>query len=116
MPNQDRTKEFRSCVDSIRTRSAQPARNVEKQRLLAQRKQNTSEFTRMAEEIAKDISSTSLRLTKLGQRALSCFARAFAMFINAPIVAKRKTLFDDRPVEISVRGSMVHVRTHDLTL
>ncbi|KZV74911.1 snare protein SED5/Syntaxin 5 [Peniophora sp. CONT] len=83
MPNQDRTKEFRSCVDSIRTRSSQPARSAEKQRMLSQRGESKSEFTRNAQGIAQDISSTSLKLTKLGQ------------------LAKRKTLFDDRPVEIS---------------
>lgn len=83
MPNQDRTKEFRSCVDSIRTRSSQPARSAEKQRMLSQRGETKSEFTNMAKGIAQDISSTSLKLTKLGQ------------------LAKRKTLFDDRPVEIS---------------
>ncbi|KAI0034142.1 t-SNARE [Vararia minispora EC-137] len=83
MPHQERTKEFLSCVDSIRTRSSRPAKSVEKQRLLAQRGENKSELARIAESIARDISNTSLKLVKLGQ------------------LAKRKTLFDDRPVEIS---------------
>ncbi|KAI0322166.1 t-SNARE [Amylostereum chailletii] len=84
MPVQDRTHEFRSCVESIRNRSSVPSRSVEKQRLLAQRKgESKTEFTRMASAIGKDISSTALKLAKLAQ------------------LAKRKTLFDDRPVEIS---------------
>ena len=78
MPNQDRTKEFRSCVDSIRTRSSQPARSAEKQRMLSQRGDTKSEFTQMGKGIAQDISSTSLKLTKLGQRAWPpCSNRAF---------------------------------------
>ncbi|ETW87090.1 hypothetical protein HETIRDRAFT_437732 [Heterobasidion irregulare TC 32-1] len=81
---QDRTNEFRACVESIRNRSSLPARTVEKQRLLQQgRGDNASEFSRMAKVIAKDISTTSTKLGKLAQ------------------LAKRKTLFDDRPVEIS---------------
>ncbi|KAI0814810.1 t-SNARE [Irpex lacteus] len=87
MPVQDRTNEFRACVESIRNRSSLPPRGSEaKQRLLqSQGKEGDgkSEFTRMANAIAKDISSTGIKLGKLAQ------------------LAKRKTLFDDRPVEIS---------------
>ncbi|TFK30844.1 integral membrane protein sed5 [Coprinopsis marcescibilis] len=81
---QDRTNEFRTCVDSIRNRSAVAQKGESRQRLLQNGKQAPkSEFTRMATSIGKDISSTSLKLNKLAQ------------------LAKRKTLFDDRPVEIS---------------
>ncbi|KAI0801022.1 t-SNARE [Fomes fomentarius] len=87
MPVQDRTNEFRACVESIHNRSSFPARGAEqKQRLLQQQSKgegSKSEFTRMASAIGKDISSTTLKLGKLAQ------------------LAKRKTLFDDRPVEIS---------------
>ncbi|KAG5654717.1 hypothetical protein H0H81_007473 [Sphagnurus paluster] len=87
MPVQDRTNEFKACVDSIRSRSSVPARGSEaRQRLLQSNGKpggNKSEFSRMASAIGKDISSTSLKLNKLAQ------------------LAKRKTLFDDRPVEIS---------------
>ncbi|KAF9056570.1 t-SNARE [Panaeolus papilionaceus] len=85
MSLQDRTNEFKSCVDSIRSRSALGSRHAEaKQRLLQQNNTKTKgEFSRMASSIGKDISSTNLKLNKLGQ------------------LAKRKTLFDDRPVEIS---------------
>ncbi|KZT55032.1 t-SNARE [Calocera cornea HHB12733] len=86
MPVQDRTNEFRACVESIRNRSAViPSKGAEqKQRLLANGKhKEKSEFARMAGSIGNDISSTTLKLNKLAQ------------------LAKRKTLFDDRPVEIS---------------
>jgi len=86
MPIQDRTTEFRACVESIRNRSSLPSRGSEaKQRLLQTNGKPGSkgEFSRMASAIGKDISSTSIKLGKLAQ------------------LAKRKTLFDDRPVEIS---------------
>jgi len=88
MPVQDRTFEFKACVESIRNRSAVPSRGAEsKQRLLngdaKGGKHSKSEFARMASAIGKDISSATIKLGKLAQ------------------LAKRKTLFDDRPVEIS---------------
>jgi len=85
MPIQDRTNEFRSCVESIRSRSAASSRGAEaRQRLLQSHgKGNKSDFARMASAIGTDISSTTVKLGKLAQ------------------LAKRKTLFDDRPVEIS---------------
>ncbi|KDQ31012.1 hypothetical protein PLEOSDRAFT_1054141 [Pleurotus ostreatus PC15] len=87
MPVQDRTHEFRACVDSIRNRSVPPRHGEAKQRLLNQANGRTggskSDFARMASAIGKDISSTTIKLGKLAQ------------------LAKRKTLFDDRPVEIS---------------
>jgi len=85
MPLQDRTNEFLACVESIRSRSSLPPKNPGKQRLLDKqaRADSKSDFTRMASTIGKDISSTTVKLGKLAQ------------------LAKRKTLFDDRPVEIS---------------
>ncbi|KAG6832529.1 hypothetical protein H0H92_000158 [Tricholoma furcatifolium] len=87
MPVQDRTNEFKACVDSIRIRSNLPTRDAEaKQRLLQSNGRasgSKSEFSRMASAIGKDLASTSTKLSKLAQ------------------LAKRKTLFDDRPVEIS---------------
>ncbi|KAE9400540.1 t-SNARE [Gymnopus androsaceus JB14] len=84
MPVQDRTNEFNTCVDSIISRSSMPSRRDAKQRLLQNGKSSPkSEFSRMASGIGKDISSTNIKLGKLSQ------------------LAKRKTLFDDRPVEIS---------------
>jgi syntaxin 5 len=73
MPLQDRTNEFRTCVDSTRSRSGPSGRGAEqKQRLLQQRRTGPkSEFTQMATAIGKDISSVSLKLNKLGQCAWS---------------------------------------------
>jgi syntaxin 5 len=67
---QDRTNEFLACVESIRTRSSLPAKHPGKQRLLERqaRDDSKSEFTRMASAIAKDISSTTVKLGKLAQR------------------------------------------------
>jgi len=84
MPLQDRTNEFLACVESIRTRSSLPAKHPSKHLFDKQaRGDSKSEFTCMASAIGKDISSTTVKLGKLAQ------------------LAKRKTLFDDRPVEIS---------------
>ena len=69
MPVQDRTNEFRACVESIRNRSSLPLRAEAKQRLLQTRAEGSKlEFTRMASAIGKDISGTSIKLGKLGQR------------------------------------------------
>ncbi|KAG9004504.1 cis-Golgi t-SNARE syntaxin [Tulasnella sp. JGI-2019a] len=86
MPVLDRTNEFRACVESISKRSASiPTPSAEqKQRLLPNGAGGgKSEFARMAAGIGKDITNTTVKLGKLAQ------------------LAKRKTLFDDRPVEIS---------------
>ncbi|EIW70971.1 syntaxin 5 [Tremella mesenterica] len=89
MPAKDRTAEFHSTLNSIKSRTAlpKPTKDV-KQPLLKEAGPSRgaggkSEFGRMAGAIAKDINSTTLKLQKLAQ------------------LAKRKTLFDDRPIEIS---------------
>ncbi|KAF9270016.1 t-SNARE [Marasmius fiardii PR-910] len=82
MPVQDRTNEFRTCVDSIRKRSA-PAKEAKQKLLNGKAGGSKTEFTKMASAIGKDLSSTNLKLGKLSQ------------------LAKRKALFDDKPVEIS---------------
>jgi len=79
MPVQDRTHEFRACVQSIRTRSSAPTRP----RPAPAAGKGKSEFATMAASIGKDIGGTTVKLGKLAQ------------------LAKRKTLFDDKPVEIS---------------
>lgn len=70
---QDRTNEFKACVDSIRNRSALGNRNSEaKQRLLSSNTKppGKGEFSNMASSIGKDISSTTVKLNKLAQCAL----------------------------------------------
>lgn len=78
MPIQDRTNEFRACVDSIHHRSV--SRGVEqKQRLLQKdRSSSKSEFSRLASAIGKDINNTTLKLNKLAQRTLLEFLAASA--------------------------------------
>ena len=67
MPIQDRTNEFRACVDSICNRYSM--RGVElKQRLLKKDRPSKSEFFRMASTIGKNIRDTSFKLNKLAQR------------------------------------------------
>ncbi|KAJ9112311.1 hypothetical protein QFC19_000730 [Naganishia cerealis] len=109
MAPRDRTREFHSTLYSIRQRStlSNPSpyslssdRDAQaSQRLLPNGSAHdgvhgtgkkahsalaaSSEFARMAGQIGKDINTTTLKLQKLAQ------------------LAKRKTLFDDRPVEIS---------------
>lgn len=76
MPVQDRTNEFRACVESIRTRSSIPSRNAEaKQRLLQDSRKAgpKSEFSRMAVAISKDINNTNIKLGKLAQRELLAY-------------------------------------------
>ncbi len=106
MPVQDRTNEFQACVESIRSRTSIPSRSLPevKQRLLQTQdrgESSRSEFSRMAGGIGKEISATSIKLGKLAQceylpplLTIGC--------VSLRVVAKRKTLFDDRPVEISV--------------
>ncbi|GAA6013695.1 hypothetical protein JCM10207_004823 [Rhodosporidiobolus poonsookiae] len=84
----DRTSEFRSAVESAAFRAASASTSTAQAPLLNQqnsagRNAQRSEFARMAAKIGKDIQGTTGKLEKLAQ------------------LAKRKTLFDDRPVEIS---------------
>ena len=68
MSIQDRTNEFKSCVESIRNRSALANRGSDvKQRLIQSKSNAKGEFSRMASSIGKEISSTNLKLNKLAQ-------------------------------------------------
>ncbi|KAG0338437.1 cis-Golgi t-SNARE syntaxin, partial [Podila humilis] len=89
----DRSAEFFNTVETLRSR-AQPHLSSDKRRLLSPIEQQQPaglsnagkqkpEFAIMASRIGKDIQSTTGKLQKLAR------------------LAKRKTLFDDRPVEIS---------------
>ncbi|SPO20280.1 probable syntaxin, vesicular transport protein [Ustilago trichophora] len=88
----DRTSEFQGLVESIASRSVQPA----KQKLINNTAPGSSpkgEFARRAQAISKDIASTTAKLQRLAQ------------------LARRKTLFDDRPVEIS---ELTYIIKHDI--
>jgi syntaxin 5 len=87
---QDRTDEFRSILAQAQKRQAQSKTGAQRQSLLtAQEKaqangspqRQRSEFARNAAEVARGVASTMQKLERLSQ------------------LAKRKTLFDDRPVE-----------------
>ncbi|KAG0170294.1 cis-Golgi t-SNARE syntaxin [Apophysomyces sp. BC1015] len=92
MTFKDRTNEFHAVVERIRSRSHMPSA-LERRALLSSPRSNTSspkprhhsrsDFSVMAAEISRNISSTTGKLEKLTR------------------LAKRKTLFDDKPVEIS---------------
>ncbi|KAI9889128.1 MAG: cis-Golgi t-SNARE syntaxin [Vezdaea aestivalis] len=84
---QDRTSEFRSVLQHAKKRQA--PRLGQRQKLLndQQRREGSpvkrSDFARKTAEIGRGITGTMTKLERLAQ------------------LAKRKTLFDDRPVEIS---------------
>ncbi|KAK9766852.1 Integral membrane protein SED5 [Basidiobolus ranarum] len=88
MSIKNRTIEFQAAVDSLKSRSARPNRNgTEKNALIRQDTQNgitsKTEFSYIAGAIGRDINTTAAKLQKLAK------------------LAKRKTLFDDKPTEIS---------------
>lgn len=92
---QDRTPEFRSILTQAQKSlarqrkshpSSQPLLNVSQQQngsVVPQTRKQRSEFARNAAQIGRGISATMGKLQRLGE------------------LAKRKTLFDDRPVEIA---------------
>ncbi|KAF2270955.1 t-SNARE [Lojkania enalia] len=90
---QDRTDEFRSILAQAQKKQAHSKIGAQRQSLLsAQQKaeangttpqRQRSEFARKAAEIGRGISGTMAKLERLAQ------------------LARRKTLFDDRPVEIN---------------
>jgi len=92
---QDRTNEFRSVLTQVQKRQASSKVGAQRQSLLTdsqkaangnangEAKPRRSEFARRAAEIGRGIGATMGKLEKLAQ------------------LAKRKTLFDDRPVEIN---------------
>ncbi|WBW70943.1 SNARE Sed5 [Schizosaccharomyces osmophilus] len=81
MSFQDRTTEFQACVANTRARMRNSSSNATTNNAL-QAKHQKSEFTTVAKKIAYKINETGKYLQRLSQ------------------LAKRKTLFDDRPVEI----------------
>lgn len=81
MTARDRSLEFANAIRSLQGRNLQRAVNVRDPRK-AKQLQSYSEFMMIAKHIGKNIASTYAKLEKL------------------TILAKRKTLFDDRPAEI----------------
>ena len=106
---QDRTNEFRSVLTQVQKRQVSSKVGAQRQSLLtdsqkaangsADAKPRRSEFARRAAEIGRGISGTMAKLEKLAQcTAPNVTARDHTL---TETVAKRKTLFDDRPVEIN---------------
>ncbi|WEW60242.1 Integral membrane protein SED5 [Emydomyces testavorans] len=92
---QDRTSEFRSVLGQAQKRLASSKVAANRQALLRQETPppnaapKKSEFARRAAEIGRGITTTTAKLQRLAQ------------------LAKRKSLFDDRPVEISELTYMI---------
>ncbi|KAK7946344.1 SNARE domain-containing protein [Apiospora aurea] len=92
---QDRTAEFKSVLTQVQKRQAQSKVGLQRRSLLTDQQKaeangdasgqrpRRSEFARKAADIGRGIAGTMGKLEKLAQ------------------LAKRKTLFDDRPVEIN---------------
>ncbi|KAK8098894.1 uncharacterized protein PG998_012135 [Apiospora kogelbergensis] len=92
---QDRTAEFKSVLTQVQKRQAQSKVGAQRRSLLTDQQKadangdgsgqrpRRSEFARRAADIGRGIAGTMAKLEKLAQ------------------LAKRKTLFDDRPVEIN---------------
>ncbi|KAI0476336.1 SNARE domain-containing protein [Xylariaceae sp. FL0804] len=89
---QDRTAEFKSVLTQVQKRQAQSKLGAQRRSLLTDSQKaaangdaqpRRSEFARRAAEIGRGIAGTMAKLEKLAQ------------------LARRKTLFDDRPVEIN---------------
>lgn len=81
MTSRDRTTEFANAIRSLQSRNISRAVNIRDPKK-AKQVQNYSEFMMVAKYIGKNIASTYAKLEKL------------------TLLAKKKSLFDDRPQEI----------------
>ncbi|XP_031630736.1 syntaxin-5 [Contarinia nasturtii] len=88
MASRDRTGEFSNAIRSMQGRNIQRAVNIRDPRKATQL-QSYSEFMMIAKTIGKNIASTYSKLEKL------------------TLLAKRKSLFDDRPGEIQELTYMI---------
>ena len=108
---QDRTNEFRTILTQAQKRQASTKTGAQRQSLLSDaqkqeanghavdgRKPTRSEFARNAAQVGRSISATMGKLERLAQRKYTVFGIGFLLISS---VARRKTIFDDRPVEIA---------------
>ena len=117
---QDRTAEFRAVLAQAQkkqasTKGAQRPLLTESQKRAANgngevKKVARSEFARRAAEIGRGITRTMEKLERLAQRISSMSLPRD--FVLSEVVARRKTLFDDRPQEI---GELTYVIKQDLS-
>lgn len=106
MPTQDRTNEFRSCVESIRSRSVATKRTGPKQRLLQGKDESRSDFSRMASAIGKDISSTTVKLGKLAQRMYLFLVNDLSSFITIQLPNGKHYLMTGRLKLVYVKAAI----------
>ncbi|XP_055547632.1 syntaxin-5 [Wyeomyia smithii] len=95
MTARDRSTEFSNAIRSLQGRNIQRAANVRDPRK-AKQLQSYSEFMMIAKHIGKNIASTYTKLEKL------------------TLLAKRKTLFDDRPAEVQELTYIIKGDLHSL--
>jgi acyl transferase domain-containing protein len=113
---QDRTGEFHAILGQAQKRVASSKVGSQRQALLSdsQKRQangsadgsvdggkRRSEFARRAAEIGRGITATTAKLRRLAERKSDVNTKQSWGITLTLLVAKRKTLFDDRPVEIS---------------
>lgn len=109
---QDRTTEFRTILSQAQKRNAATKGGPQRQSLLSDAQKteanghpqgggrpSRSEFARNAAQIGRGITATMGKLEKLAQRKSTLWRVHGSRLIRA--VAKRKAIFDDRPVEIA---------------
>jgi syntaxin 5 len=104
MTARDRTVEFANTIRSLQGRNINRAVNLRDPKKVKQI-QNYSEFMMIAKTIGKNIASTYAKLEKLTLRECFVFPPHHHHLIHEKLilffsVAKRKSLFDDRPAEI----------------
>lgn len=90
----DRTSEFLACCESVRSSYASLSIPPSEDRMrLMQPHSSKTDFAKAASAIGRDINAVTVRLQRL------------------TALAKRKTLFDDRPVEIN---ELVYIIKQDI--
>ncbi|KAL6410565.1 Integral membrane protein sed5 [Ilyonectria robusta] len=112
---QDRTSEFKSVLVQAQRRQASSKVGSQRRSLLSDAQKSAangdgrprrSDFARQAAEIGRGISATMGKLEKLAQLAHDAASTSGLVIplrkrLTPRVVAKRRTLFDDRPVEIN---------------
>ena len=89
--SRDRTAEFRNTVQSLKGRQLNG--HAGNRQLVSRSVKPGSEFINIAKSIGQDIANTYTKLEKL------------------TLLAKRKTIFDDKPVEIQ---ELTYIIKHDI--
>lgn len=103
MTSRDRTKEFANAIRTMQGRTVARAAVMRDPRQ-ARQIQSYSNFMMIARNIGKNIASTYTKLEKLALREYKFVQASTKLSLRIlpsfPAVAKKKSLFDDRPSEI----------------